>query len=247
MAMNQTDFYNKLQQLFKDIVEKNKLEKQELKVTCAVLTAREAIGDPGREDYPIQKGKEKMMQACYGCSYGQAFTDMPDGFSGRLEELTVMPLETNYEKAVFISGLNAVLRELRMADHSIHCKDEDPKKCSLELAEMIGEKFGNPKIALFGLQPAMTEVLANRFEVRVFDLDEDNIGKQKNGVVIECGVCDMQEVEEWADLFLVTGSTICNGSIVNFLNLQKPVVFFGTTIAGTAALLGLNRFCPQSA
>lgn len=245
--MEQTDLYNQLQQLFKDIVAKNKLQEKELKVTCEVLTAQEAIGDPGRKDYPIQKGKEKLMQACYSCSYGQAFTDMPDQFSGKLEELTVMPLGTNYEKAVFISGLNAVLRDLKIADHSIHCKDEGPKKCSLELTEMIEEKYGNPKIALFGLQPAMAEVLADKYAVRVFDLDEDNIGKQKYGVVIENGMCDMQEVEEWADLFLVTGSTVCNGSIVNFLDLQKPVVFFGTTIAGTAALLGLNRFCPQSA
>lgn len=186
------------------------------------------------------------MQACFGSSYGQAFTDMPNTFSGKLKELTTMPLKTNYERAVFISGLNAVLRELKMADRTIHCKDDGPKKCSLELAEMIEKEYGKPKIALFGLQPAMAEILSNKFLLWIFDLDQDNIGKNKFGAVIENGMCEIAEVEAWADLFLVTGSTLCNGSITDFLQIKKPVIFFGTTISGTAGLVGLNRFCPQS-
>ncbi len=244
--MEQELFFNRLKTQLKQIIEKYALDEQELKVTCAVLTPQQAIGDPGRMDFPIQKGKEKLMQACFGSSYGQAFTDMPNGFTGKLKELIAMPLQTNYEKAVFTSGLNAVLRELHMCEHSIHCKDEGPKKCSMELAEMIEKEYGSPKIALFGMQPAMAEVLASKFDLRIFDLDQDNIGEEKYGVVIESGICGMQEVEAWADLFLVTGSTVCNGSIVDFLNLNKPVIYFGTTIAGTAKLLGLSRFCPHS-
>ena len=187
-----------------------------------------------------------MMQACFGCSYGQAFTDMPNTFSGKVKELTTMSLETNYERAVFISGVNAVLRELNMADHTIHCKDDGPKACSSELAEMIEKEYGTPKIALFGLQPAMAEVLHKKFPLRIFDLDDDNIGQEKFGTIIENGMCEIADVEAWADLFLVTGSTVCNNSINNFLQLKKPVIFFGTTISGPAALLGLKRFCPQS-
>jgi hypothetical protein len=237
----------KIQQVFKDVVDKNELNEQSIVITCSVLTPREAIGDPERKDFPIQKGKEKMMQACFGCSYGQAFTDMPNTFTGKLKELTTMPLKTNYERAVFISGLNAVLRELKMADRTIHCKDDGPQKCSLELAEMLEKEYGKPKTALFGLQPAMAEILAKKFPLRIFDLDEENIGKEKFGTVIENGICKIAEVEAWADLFLVTGSTVCNGSIIDFLQIKKPVIYFGTTISGTAGLVGLNRFCPQSA
>ncbi len=246
MVEKDSMFLKKLQNIFKEIIDKNELQEQEIAITCSVLTAKEAIGDPGREDFPIQKGKEKMMQACYGCSLGQAFTDMPNGFNGKLNELAMMPLKTNYERAVFISGLNAVLRELKMADHTIHCKDEGPKKCSLELAEMIEKEYGKPKIALFGLQPAMAEALSKKFNLRIFDLDQDNIGKEKFGTVIEDGMCAMEEIEAWADLFLVTGSTLCNESIIDFLPLKKPVIYFGTTIAGAAPLFSLKRFCPQS-
>ncbi|WMJ87964.1 hypothetical protein [Anaerocolumna sp. MB42-C2] len=52
-----------------------------------------------------------------------------------------------------------------------------------------------------------------------------------------------QVVVKWADLVLCTGSTICNGSIVNFLNLDKEVLFFGTTLAGAAQMLSLKRVC----
>lgn len=245
-VMEENAYLLKIQEAFKELVDKNGLNEQNIAITCSVLTPQEAIGDPERKDFPIQKGKEKMMQACFGCAYGQAFTDMPNSFNGKIKDLTTMPLKTNYERAVFISGLNAVLRELKMADRTVHCKDDGPKKCSLELAEMIEKEYGKPKIALFGLQPAMAEVLAKKFLLRIFDLDQDNIGKQKFGTVIENGTCEIAEVEAWADLFLVTGSTICNGSITDFLQIKKPVIYFGTTISGTAGLVGLNRFCPQS-
>ncbi|NLF45463.1 MAG: hypothetical protein GX581_05240 [Syntrophomonadaceae bacterium] len=246
MKANEITLLEKLQKDLQVLADENQLGEEKLEIECSVLTPREAIGDPERKDFPIQKGKEKMMQASFGTSHGQAFTDMPGNYSGRVMDLTTMPLNKNYERAVFISGLNAVMRRLNLADRTIHCKDDGPKKCSQELADMIEKEYGHPQIALFGLQPAMAEALCRKFSMRIFDLDDDNIGKDKFGTVIENGICDMQEVESWADLFLVTGSTLCNGSIVDFLALKKPVVFFGTTGAGAASLLGLKRFCPQS-
>ena len=85
---------------------------------------------------------------------------MPDIFTGKIKDLTTMALNTNNERAVFISGLNAVMRELKMTDCTIHCKDDGPKKCSSELADMVEKEYGDPRIALFGLQPAMAEALS---------------------------------------------------------------------------------------
>lgn len=241
------DIFTVLQEQLRQIVDENGLSEQKIEITCSVLTTEEAIGNPERSDFPLQKGKEKLMQARCGDSCGQAFTDMPNSYTGKVRELTTMALNTNYERAVFISGLNAVLRELGMADHTIHCKDDGPRRCALEIGAIIAGEYGHPRIAMFGLQPAIAEALAQQFELRVFDLDPDNIGQTKFGLVIESGECDLDEVESWADLFLVTGSTLCNGSIRGFLPLSKPAVFFGTTIAGAAPLLGLKRICPRSA
>lgn len=241
-----SEFLQKLQERFKHIVDTHRLNEQKLEISCSVLTAEEAIGRPDRDDFPLLKGKEKLMQARCGESCGQAFTDMPFEYSGKVGDLVTMSLNTNFERAVFISGLNAVLRELGMTDRTIHCRDAGPRQCGQEMAAMIEREYGRPRIALFGLQPAIAESLAGKFELRIFDLDPDNIGQNRFGRVIEDGGCVLEQVEVWADLFLVTGSTICNGSIIDFLPLTKPVIFFGTTIAGPASLLGLNRLCFQS-
>ncbi|KUK31194.1 MAG: Uncharacterized protein XD63_1543 [Thermoanaerobacterales bacterium 50_218] len=52
--------------------------------------------------------------------------------------------------------------------------------------------------------------------MRVLDLDPDNRGKTKYGVLIEDGEKDLDEVINWAEVLLVTGSTVVNGTIVNF-------------------------------
>ena len=50
----------------------------------------------------------------------------------------------------------------------------------------------------------------------------------------------------WCDLLLVTGTTLVNGTLPIFLG-AKPIVFYGTTIAGAAYLMGWERFCASSA
>ena len=112
------------------------------------------------------------------------------------------------------------------------------------MAEYIKAHYGQPKIALVGYQPAMLEKLSSEFELRVLDLNPENIGKDRYGIRVEHGMDDYQSVVlDWAELVLCTGSTLSNGSIVNFIDIGTPVVFFGITIAGTAEILGLERVC----
>lgn len=240
------EIFTELRERLAELTEKYDLGQNEVVINGTVLSVEEAIGNPERNDFPLQKGKESLMQASFRGSCGQAFTDMPRNFRGSIQEIVKRPVKDNYGRAVLISSFNAVLRSLNLCDHSVHCKDGEPRKCSEELVKMISATYGKPQIALFGLQPAMAEALAKQFALRIFDLDPDNIGKEKFGVTVESGECEMEEVESWANLFLVTGSSVCNGSILNFLNLKKPVIFFGTTIAGTAAIFELTRFCPFS-
>jgi hypothetical protein len=44
-------------------------------------------------------------------------------------------------------------------------------------------------------------------------------------------------------VLVATGSTIANKTITNIL-IDKPTIFFETTLAGAAALMKLERFCP---
>ena len=236
--------FKALKKKFNDIVEEKDLKSEDVRVVGRAITPKEAIGNPRHQDYPIQKGKERMMQAEFKGSLGQAFTDMSGNFEGKLSRIMGLQLENNFHRAIYVSTVNAVTRHLGMIDRSIHCRDDGPVRCSHDLVANIREQFGKPRIALVGLQPRMLESLSHKFEIRVTDLDEDNIGKQKYGIRI--GPPQRTEANlDWCDIALVTGTTIVNDTIGEFKS-EKPVIFYGSTITGPARLLDLTHFCPYS-
>jgi ABC-type phosphate/phosphonate transport system ATPase subunit len=132
-----------------------------------------------------------------------------------------------------------------ISSNTVHCKDKEPENCALELPSFIKERYGNPKIALIGFQPAMLEKLSKSFHVRIVDLDINNINTVKYGVLVENGYKHTEDLLEWCDIILAIGSTVANNTITS-LFVDKPIAFFGTTLAGTAELMGLERFCPCS-
>jgi hypothetical protein len=214
---------------------------EKIVVTAKALSTKEAIGNPEDDDYPIQQGKEKIMQAEFKGAFGQAFTDHFGNFKGTLKDVIDLPLVNNFQKAVFISSLNAVLRFQGQIEKTIHCHDDEPVECAQKLGLYIKEKYGNVKITQIGFQPRMAEYLSKIFNMRLIDLDPDNIGKKKQGVLIE-GADATEDAINWCDLLLVTGTTVANGTIELFLN-KKDILFYGTTIAGSAMLMGWDRFC----
>jgi len=214
-----------------------------VKVKARALTTEEAIGNPEGDDFPLQKGKERLMQAEINGSVGQAFTDRYGDFEGRMDEILSMPLENNYRRAVFVAALNAALRAVGVSDRTIHCRDSEPGLCARELVDFLARRYGGLKIGQVGYQPKIVESVATSFPLRVLDLDPDNIGTEKRGVTIEGGE-SRDDVIGWADLLLVTGTVLVNGTIEDFIG-KKPVLFYGTTIAGAASLMGWDRFCGQ--
>ena len=128
-----------------------------------------------------------------------------------------------------------------MIDKSTHCKDHEPRECSQELVKYIERNYGNPKIAFVGFQPRMVEALSPKFELRVTDIDKNNIDIEKFGVIID-GPEKSQENLDWCDIALVTGTTAVNGTISQF-QIAKPMIFYGITITGIAQILGLKHFC----
>lgn len=213
-------------------------------VSARPLSAEEVIGRPDRDDFPLQKGKEVMIEASFRGARGQAFTDMPGNFHGSLKDLIALDFRNNFERAVFVAGFNAVMRHFGRVSHTVHCRDSEPKSCAEQLPDFVRTRFGNPKIAFIGYQPAMIQALSKAFSLRVIDLDADNIGSKRFGIAIE-GPEKTEEALQWGDVILATGSTCVNTTITSFLK-KKPVVFYGVTIAGPAELYGYARYCPCS-
>lgn len=211
-------------------------------VSARNLIPEEAIGKPDRNDYPLLTGKEVMMEARLRGGVGQAFTDQPGQFEGTLEDVLQLPLDTNFRRAVFVATLNAAMRNLQMIDATVHCKDKEPTLCAQELPAYIQAKYGRPKIAFIGLQPALIEALNNAsFELKVTDLNPDNIGQIRCGVRIEDAALNSQHAR-WADIVLSTGSVLVNDTYHELLQ-GKPVIYYGVTVAGLAELFNLPRFC----
>lgn len=242
--MTQHQLYTTLQTEFRHILAQHKLSSDAVTITARGLTPQEAIGNTQRKDFPILTGKEIMLMARFHQSEGQAFTDAPAQFSGSLEEILTLDVEGDpHARGLFIAALNAVMKHIGLADNSVHCRNDGPELCARHMADWVGAQYGSPNIALVGFQPALIGSLSKRFSLQILDLNPENIGKEKDGCPVRDGSADRQSVIDWADLVLCTGSTLCNGTIVDFMDLCKPVVFFGTTLSGAAPLLGLKRAC----
>jgi uncharacterized protein (DUF4213/DUF364 family) len=245
MRRSYMSIYRELKEKLSEIVEKNGLSGEEITIDSKTLSSEEAIGITDRKDFPILTGKEVMLEAEFRGAKGQSFTSSPAVYRGTLSDIMDLDIENDqHAMGLFIASLNAIMRYLELIDGTVHCKNEEPEKCGKKFAEYVKSEYGDPKIALIGYQPAILENLSKQFSVRVLDLDPKNVGSERYGVLVEDGVESYDEVVmDWADIVLCTGSTLANGSIVNFIDIGKPVIFFGTTIAGAAEILGLERAC----
>lgn len=243
--MDRKELFDRLVSEFVRILEEHDMASDEIIIKARGLSPEEAIGNTSRKDYPILSGREVMLEAEYRGSGGQAFTSAPSGFRGKLSDILDMDIDDDpHVRGLFIAAMNAVMRYLGLADRTIHCKDGEPEECARQAAAYIKENYGTPRIALVGYQPALLETLSKEFPLRVLDLNPDNVGSIRYGIKVEHGEDDRREVVDgWAQLILCTGSTLCNGTIVDYLDIDKEVLFFGTTLSGSADMLGCRRIC----
>ena len=156
-----------------------------------------------------------------------------------------LDLSNNRNKVLFIASINAILKHLNLIEHTIHCKNDEPERCGKDIRRDIKSKYGNVKIGVVGFQPAIIDNLRDDFHLRVLDLDSNNIGKEKYGIIVEDGKENVDEVVNWADILMVTGSTITNGSIVNFLGIKNQF-YFTAQLCRSNLSKGLNRVCVYS-
>ena len=234
-------------QKFAEIAAQNDLLSQEVLVRIKPLSIAQAIGTPDRDDFPLQKGKERIIEADFLGSPGQAFTDSFRDFKSDVAGLLTLDLSDRFNASVFIAAANAVLRHLGLTDRTVHCRDKEPGLCAPQLVEHLQQAHpGAKKVGLVGLQPAMAVALGHTYELAILDLDPDNLGREIAGAKVRDGAKDLNEVAAWADILVATGSTLSNLSMdrIRAAAGKKPVVFFGITVAGAASLLGLERFCP---
>lgn len=237
--LSKQNLFDILKADFKKKIIANNLMNESINISCKALSAKEAIGMPDHDDYPIIRGKEVMIEADFVGAKGQAFADEFENKYYSLKDLLDLKLDSNKKRASFVAGLNAVYRHLGLTDKTIHCRDNEPIECAEALPKMFQE---NSKILLIGHQPRFLEKLASLCQVRAIDLNEENIGKNFFNVIIEHENKTIEAIE-WCDTIFATGSTLVNNSISTFIDSDKPAIFYGVTFSAPAKILNLRSFC----
>jgi hypothetical protein len=239
--------------LFAQIVAHERLADGAVSVHVVPLTAEEAIGRPWRRDFPIIVGKERVIEARFRGRRGQAFTDSPREFGGTLADVLQLDLTTNQNRAVLVAVLNAVLSDLGMVDATVHCKDDDPEHCALEIAATVSRTFGRVSVGLIGFNPAIAERLVDTFgadQVRITDLDPDNVGRERFGVTVWDGNDRTADLVDDSDVVVVTGTTLVNATFDDIWRMIRTrgrhYLVYGMTAAGVCQLMGLDRICPRA-
>jgi uncharacterized protein (DUF4213/DUF364 family) len=237
--------------MLEQIISQHELFDAPVCVRAKILSPFEAIGEPDRKDYPIIEGQEKVIEAHLLGSRGQAFTDAPGEQDFTIEEILTLPLTSNRNRAFFVATLNAVMRHLDRVEATIHCKNNEPELCAKEITQYIRDNWGNARIGLIGLNPAIAEELMSAFgpdNIKITDLNKKNFKTTFHEVPVWDGRTETEKLISGSDVIVVTGTTLVNGTFDFILSKirehEKHYLIYGITGAGICALFGLNRMCP---
>jgi len=238
--------YTRLKEKFVELVNSSGLADKIAE--CNVLGA-DFVKLPSNE-YALMKGKEFLVDCRINHYHGEAFTDTPRLFRGRVIDVANMATGDKGERSIFFATLNAVLRAMNEIERTVHCRRVNAERCGNLLAKHILEKFGEVKVAHIGFQPGHVKATSTIFDtIYITDLNPENIGKVKFGVKIINGAMN-EEIIRKVDVACITGSTIVNGTLFRLLEWCKRYgvkhVLYGVTIKGAAKILGYEVFCPLS-
>ena len=260
MMDSRREFYGKINEEFKRTADAHQLWGKE--VACEIV-AKGFVRKPPRgpkakteqyfkmpsEEYALTKGKEVLLRCKFNDSYGDAFTDEPKIFRGKLSDVGGAIFGKASERAVYFATLNAMFGSLGRINGGVHCKEKDPERCGMRLADYIVQNFGkNAVVTHIGYQPGHVAACSN-FKGYVTDLNLENIGKIKFGKKILSGGKN-EDVIRKSDVASITGSTIVNGSLFQLLEWCKihgtePIVY-GVTVSVAAKILKLRHCCPYA-
>lgn len=224
-------------------------------VTSRAMGVEEALGDPSPyKDFALQRGVEKLMDVEIDGHHGQSFTSSPCNWRGTVGEALSMDIDNDRNRALSIGVINSLSSLLGLSANTVHCRDQGPQLCGEDIAKWATENTGSQDvIGIIGYQPAILSNLVKALgadRVRILDLNPANIGQVLHQVTVWDGDKDLDTMADLVSICLATGSSLVNNTADSiqetFRSRGKDLIFFGTTISGPAALLGLKHICPKS-
>ena len=179
---------------------------------------------------------------------GEAYTEEPEDFCGTLKEaLEIAPTEKGIS-AVTIASINAAMNFLGLAPGTFP-EGEEARFCYADaLCRYVTEHHGKNNIILVGYDGYLVKRFMDEgLEFWTMDMDPANITQNRfHHVVVNNAKRNRESSFVWGKYFVVTGSSLCNGTILHYLNSGKELLFYGISCAGVAKLLDLPWFSPDN-
>ena len=125
MSTKDHNLYDVFRDKLKGLVNHARLKGK--KVRCTVLGSNH-VELPSKE-YALMKGKDFIVNCTIDGYYGEAFTDEPRSFTGKMSDVAGMALENSGDRAIFFATLNAAMSATGEIDHTIHCRGSDAERC----------------------------------------------------------------------------------------------------------------------
>ena len=248
---SESSVLSRTKEAFRTLAEQAGLLDIRVSVVATPLTQEEAIGTPGRRDYPILMGNERVVESRVRDSRGHAFTDSAREFLGSVGDVLALDLDTNQHRAIYVATLNAVFAHLGRAEATVHCRNDEPEECARLIATRLFERYGAVDVGLIGLNPAIAERLVEVFgrdHVRITDLNPSNIGQTRFGVDVQDGFTTASDLIDASHVVLLTGTTLVNGTFDTiFQQCRKQgrsCIVYGVTAAAMSTLVPFERMCP---
>ena len=194
-------------------------------------------------DVPSQVNRpEYCTYAKFKGVKGEAYSETPADFYGTLGELLEYPLAGKGIDARVLAAINAVMKHLGLLENATWSDEPEARRqYANQIYDEVTEKYGKSNIILVGydgyiLQRFMEEPL----DFWTMDRNPDNVTKDRfDHVIVNSGKPNRDACIEWGKILIVTGSTLCNGTIIPYLECGKDVKFYGITFAGASKLLDL--------
>ena len=193
----------------------------------------------------IPSRAEHKVQAVFRGTKGQAFTETPREFTGTLREIVERPFDGKCIDSVLIASINAVMGHFGLCRGLCHCGRDMHEACGIRYKGYVANIHKTVNVVIVGYQAFLMRSIGSLDgHLWTMDRNYDNITKYRNGSVItNSGRENRDSAKKWADLIIITGSSLCNGTIVQWLDAGDKLLFYGVTIAGVAKLLDLKRLC----
>lgn len=188
---------------------------------------------------------EYRVTALFRDCPGEAYTEKPSDWEGTVEEAISLPAtEEEGISPITVAVINSVMSYLGLCKGTFSSDFKTRGNYASDLYDYIKAHYGMENIVLVGYDGHIVKKFVDGgMDFWTLDRDPDNISQDRfRHIVVNSAKLNRESCFAWADVFIVTGSTLTNGTITQFLDHGTDILFYGITIAGTAKLLGFDWF-----